>query len=242
MAHQKLPVLFDLIILAAERNDFRRRLLSRRAHQPVGVQAAASDDKLRLEVTGGSFHRPAAGGLNKFLDARVEFDFAAGLADEFAEFLADARIIHDAFLRHVNRRDAGGVRLDFLDLLRIQFPQALQAVGISAFPQIFQTRQFVLGRGDDDFPALFVRDAVRPAEGEHLLQTLHGAFRLFRAGFVIKSRMQHAAVVAGLVRGQLGFLFQQQQFQLRPRFEQPVSGGEADNAAAHNRHVVGHVT
>ena len=79
------------------------------------------------------------------------------------------------------------------------------------------------------------------AKGEHLLQALHGAFRLFGSGLVVKSGMQHAAVVAGLVRGQPGFFFQQQQFELRSGFQEPAGRGEAHDAAAHDGHVIGHV-
>ena len=89
-----------------------------RLHQPVGMKSAAGDDEFRAEIPGGSFDDLFAAVGNNFQDARVEFDFAAGFADEFAEFFANARIIHDAFLRDMNRGDAGGVRLDFLDLLR----------------------------------------------------------------------------------------------------------------------------
>ena len=171
IADEKLPFLFDLKILAAERNNFCRRFLARRAHEPVGMKPAAGDDEFRAETSGGSFDDLPAAVRNNFQDSRVESDFAAGFADEFAEFFANAGIIHDALLRDVNRGDAGGVRLDFLDLLRIQFPQTEQAVGISAFPEIFESRQFFLGSGDDDFAALFVGDAV-----------LRGRTRPFRAG------------------------------------------------------------
>ena len=138
------------------------------------------------------------------------------------------------------RGDAGGVRLDFLDLFRREFAQPLQSVGVAAFPEIFQPRQFILGRGDDDFAALFVRDAVFAAERDHLLQAADAQLRLFRTGFVIKAGVEHAAVVAGLVRGEFGFLFEQQQSGLRPCFQKTIGRGQSDNAAADNDNIAIH--
>ena len=112
----------------------------------------------------------------------------------------------------MNRRQARRVRLDFLDLLRIQFAQAQQTIGIAAFPQSVQAVHLFVGRGDDHLAALLMLDAVRAAEGQHLLQALHGALRLDRAGLVVQARMQHAAVVARLVGGELGLFFHQQYF------------------------------
>ena len=53
--------------------------------------------------------------------------------------------------------------------------------------------------------------------------------------------MEHAAVVAGLVRGKPGFLFEQQQSGLGPRFQKTISCCESDDAAADNDGVVIHL-
>ena len=53
--------------------------------------------------------------------------------------------------------------------------------------------------------------------------------------------MQNAAVVAGLVRGEFGFFFEQQNLHLRFCFQQPVRGGQADNTAADNDDVKIHL-
>ena len=101
-------------------------------------------------------------------------------------------------------------------------------------PEIFEARQFVLGSGDNDFAALFVGDAVFTAERDHFAQPADAQLRLFGAGFVIKAGMQHAAVVSGLMRGELWFFFEQQQPGLRPCFQKAMGRGQADNAAAHD--------
>ena len=81
MPHQKLPLLFDLIILAAKGNDFCGRFLPGGAHQPVGVQSATGDDELRLKITGGSLHCPIRRILRGLLQLGVEPDFTARPAD-----------------------------------------------------------------------------------------------------------------------------------------------------------------
>ena len=136
--------------------------------------------------------------------------------------------------------DAGGVRFNFPDLFRREFAQTLQSVRIAALPEIFQPGQFVFVRGDDDFAALLMRNAVVAAKRDHLLQAADAQLRLFRAGFVVKAGMQHAAVVSGLVRGELGLLFEQQQPGLRPCLQKAMGRGQADNAAAHDDDIAIH--
>ena len=238
VAHQKLARFFELIILAAKRDDFCRGILPGGAGEPVGLQAAAPDDKFRLEIAGGGCHRPTASIWRGLLQAGAELNLAARLTDEFGQFFADARIVHDAFLGNMNGGEAGGMRFDFLNFPGVEFAQSGQAVGVTARPQILQARQLIRGGGDHNFAALFMGHAVRAAEGEHLLQALHGTLRLGGAGLVVKPRMEDPAIVAGLVRGESGFLFQQQQFQFGPGFEEAVGGGEANNTAAGHNDVV----
>ena len=132
------------------------------------------------------------------------------------------------------------VRLDFPNLLARELAQAEQAVGVAAFPEIFEPGQFLLGSGDDNFPANFVRDAMFAAERDHLPESADAQPRFFRTGFVIKTGVKHAAVVAGLVRRQRGFFFQQQEARIGSRFQQAKAGGQSDNAAADDDDVMGH--
>src|SRR5208282_1820064 len=78
VANKKLPLLFDLKILAAEWNDFRRWFLSRRLHKPVGMQSATSDDKFCAKIPGGRFDDLFAAVRNNFQNARVEPDIVDG--------------------------------------------------------------------------------------------------------------------------------------------------------------------
>ena len=209
-----LPLFLDLEIFAAKRNDFGRRLLPRRPHEPVGVKPAARDDKFRAKIAGRRFDDAFAGVRNYFSNARVEPDFAAAPADEFAELFADAGIIHDAFLRHVDRREAGGVRLDFLDLFRVQVFASPAARWRCRGSQRFSKR----GNSSSEvattiLPQISWAMPCSRQKADHLLQARDAQFRLLRAGLVIKPGMQHAAVIAGLMRGEFGFFFEEQNFQ-----------------------------
>src|SRR6266851_1516276 len=78
----------------------------------------------------------------------------------------------------------------------------------------------------------------RMAELRHPPGALHAQLRLERAGAIVDARMQHAAVVSGLVLSQLAFLLQQRQTQLGPAVEQLVGECNPDNPTADYRHIV----
>src|SRR5690242_4708699 len=65
--------------------------------------------------------------------------------------------------------------------------------------QVAQPLQLGFVHCHDEFPANLMRNAVLPAEGNHLLDAGDGHPRLDGSGFVIKTAMKHTAVVAGLV-------------------------------------------
>lgn len=52
VADEELAVGTDLVVFAAERNDFGRRFAARGAHDAVGIQPGATDDELCLEIAG----------------------------------------------------------------------------------------------------------------------------------------------------------------------------------------------
>src|SRR5581483_93531 len=204
------------------------------------MQSAAGDDKGGAKITLRRFDDPFTAIPGDPGYPRVELDLAARLSDEFAQFFANGGIINDAFLGHMDGSEPGGVRFDLFDLLRIQFAQTLQAIRVTALPKIFKPGQFGFFRRNHDLAALLVGDAMLTAERDHLLQAADAELRFFGTRFVVQSRMQHAAVVAGLVRREFGFLFQQQHLRSRPGFDEPIRRREPDDAAADDDGVVRH--
>ena len=128
-------------------------------------------------------------------------------ADQTGQRLAHRRIIGDAFLRNVNRLDAARMRLDLAQLFATEHAQARQAVLASALEQRVQARHFVLTGGDHHFAAHVVPDPVRLAEFDHLADAAHGQPSAARSGLVVQAAVQHAAVVAALMKRDLRALF-----------------------------------
>ena len=140
----------------------------------------------------------------------------------------------------MNGGDAGGMRFNLPDLFRHQFAQTEQTVGVASLPEIFQTGQFALMGGNDNLAALFMGHPVFPAKRNHLLQATDTQSRLLRTRLVVKTGVEHAAVVAGLVSRQFRFFFEQQDPRFQTRFQKPGSRGQPHNASPYNDYVVVH--
>ena len=85
-----------------------------------------------------------------------------------------------------------------------------------------------------------MRDAVFPAEGDHLLQALDTQLRLFRSRLVVEAGMQDTAVIPGLMGGQLRFLFHEHEAQPRTGLQQPIRSGQPHDTASDNNDVLSH--
>ena len=165
-------------------------------------------------------------------------NLAAALFDEPAHRLGDLLVIDDARLRHEQPGHAGNVRLMFLDLLGREPAHAGQTIGPAPAFEVVQGGNFARFRGDDDFAAAFMADVVLLAEAIHFLPADGAILGLEGTGLVVEPAVNDAAVVAGLMGGQLGLGFEQDQRQVAVG-QEGVGRGQADDAAADNGHVVG---
>src|SRR5581483_95628 len=118
-----------------------------------------------------------------------------------------------------------------------------EPVGLPALVDRLQPRQLRLVGGHDHLAAALPRDAVGVAELLHLARALHARARLERAGLVVDAGVDDAAVVPGLVGRETLFLLQHEQAKARVGLAEGQSGGEADDAAAHDGEIgaLGHV-
>jgi hypothetical protein len=108
---------------------------------------------------------------------------------------------------------------------------------ISRLEQRLEPWQFRLRRGDDDLADGIDADPVLGAELLHQARTLDAEPRLVRARLVVDPGVDDAAVVAGLVRREAGFLLQDHQPQGRMRGEESPGGAQSHDAAPDHRHV-----
>ncbi len=103
---------------------------------------------------------------------------------------------------------ARGVRLDLAQLLGREQAQAAKTVFLAALEQRMQARDFLRAGGHHHLAANLVRDRMSLAELDHLPHALDGQAGAPRAGLVIQSAMQHAAVVTALMPRHGVFLFE----------------------------------
>src|SRR5262249_9557569 len=115
--------------------------------------------------------------------------------------------------------------------------QAVQPVGAPARLELVERRQLGRPRGDDQLAAALVRHAVPLDQAVHGVSALHPVPGLQRPRLVVQARVDHAAVVTALVGGELGLGLEHHERAAQPLAE-GVGGGDADDAAADDGHVV----
>src|SRR5947209_12600834 len=77
---------------------------------------------------------------------------------------------------------------------------------------------------------------------QHLLQAFNCQLCFDRSRLVIKTGMEHAAVMAGLMPAEGRFFLEQKHLRAGPLPLHLVSGGEPHDAAADDEYVVSHLT
>ena len=220
-------------ILAAERDDPRRRLHSRKGDDSVGVEPAAIDHQLGAEVAGGARQSPHAAAPLDPRHPRLHDDTPPEPADLALEGIGDTAVVDDPLLRHLNGGDPRGMRLEFADRRRrVEATEADEAVVCSPFPERVEPAHLSRIGGDDDLPADLVTDAMLLAELDHLPQPADAQRCLLGARPVGEAAVEDAAVVGRLLRGDRGVFFQQRHLVAGPRLEEPPGGGQADEPTA----------
>ena len=127
------------------------------------------------------------------------------------EGLGDLPVVDDRGGGRVDRADGRGVRLDLAEVVPVEEPEALDAVGGAALEERLEPRQLGLRGGDDHLADRVDADPVLRAELLHQPGALDAEPRLVRAGLVVDPRVDDAAVVPGLVRGQPRLLLEDHQ-------------------------------
>ncbi len=238
MPHQVLPLRAELVVFAAERHDAGFTPFAGQLGHAVAVQAGAVDQEIAFEVAGGRLRHPTLAGGPQAQSTRAPVYLGAARGQQLrGQRLADPRVIHDAFLRDAQRRHAAHVRLDLAHLLAAQPAQAFEAVGSAALLEAAQTRHFAFIGRHHQLAADLVRHTMLLAECHHLADSGYRQPRFSRAGLVIETAVQDAAVVAGLVPPDSGLLFEQSDARAGKALSETVRGRQADDAAADDDHL-----
>ena len=106
----------------------------------------------------------------------------------------------------MNRLDAGGMRLQFLQTIAVDHLTG-DAVLLAAFVDGIQAREFAVVDGHDHLAAHIERQLLFGAEGLHCLQAFAAVNGAKRSRSVVDPRVQHTGVAAGLVGRPAGLPF-----------------------------------
>src|SRR5262249_54384597 len=107
-----------------------------------------------------------------------------------------------------------------------------------ALQQVVEPRRLLFRCGDNHLAAAVGWNALLLAVCVQLALSLHAQLRLERARRVVDARVQHPAVVAGLVAADAPLLVEDAQAQLRIADEQLAGDRQADNARTDHDDVV----
>src|SRR5262249_55435189 len=111
----------------------------------------------------------------------------------------------------------------------------VEPVGRAAVQQAFEPRQLVLIGSHHQLAAHLVRNRILLTELHHLPDARYRQPRLDRARLVVKSAVEHAAVMPRLVAAHPVFLFEQPDPRIRESLIQPQRRGQPHDSAADNR-------
>src|SRR4030095_4816256 len=124
--------------------------------------------------------------------------------------LGDFLVVDNAGFRDAESFDSDGMGLELFEPLSSDYFQALQPVGHASTMKLIESWQLFLARCHDYFPAQFIRHRIFVAEFDQRFSSGDTAPGLQRSRAIVEPGMNDTAVVAGLVPGQLGFLFEDQ--------------------------------
>ena len=225
------------VVLSPEGDDLELGVYPAEAGHPVRLQAGAVDEVAACEGPGAGLQHQPAPILPAGSHPGVQPDISPPRLQVLGERFGHPDIVHDPGVRHQQPVDAGGMRLVFPDLLGAQAPEPLQPVGTAPFLQFVEVWDLLLPGRHHHLAAAFAGDAVLLTEGVHGLAACHTVPGLERVGLVVEPRVDHPAVVAGLVGRQPVFRLQDEDGEVTGP-GQSHAGGTADDAAADDRDVV----
>jgi hypothetical protein len=171
------------------------------------LQAGAVDRDRRLELARAALDDDRTRARLEAGDLRVEHELAPGDADVGGERPAHAAVVDDAGDGHVQRAQAGAVRLELAQALGPDLGRG-HAVVARAAGQFFELRELGLARGDHDLAAALERHPALAAEALEQRLAVQAGARLHRPGLVVEAGVHHARVAAGLVEREVGFLLE----------------------------------
>src|SRR5262245_34400182 len=219
--HQKLSFGGDLIILAAKRNDSMLLAVCsgiksfHHLGNDVRVEAATIDQVVRPIVASRALQNDFLTALENPENLFHQANITAARSYPGGVSLGNFLIIDNAGFRDTESLDSNGMRLELFEPLGSDYFQALEPVGDASTMQLIEPRQLFLARCYHHFSAQFIGHRIFVAEFDQRFSPGNTAPSLQRPRAIVQPGMNDTAVVAGLVLGQLGFLFEDQKLRAR---------------------------
>ncbi len=168
-------------------------------------------------------------------------DVAAGGFDILTVTTGHDAVIHDTGYRREYRLDAAAVRFAFADPGFVDDFEARDAVRDAALVELVQVLELALLGSNDQFADVFVRNLLRVAILPERFAAFDTELGLERPRLIVDPRVDHAGVVAGLVRRQDVLFLEDDQLEVGVAGEEFAPGRQADDAAPDDRDVVRHM-
>jgi NAD(P)-dependent dehydrogenase (short-subunit alcohol dehydrogenase family) len=238
-AHQARPRRNQLPILTAERDDTDAVGTGGPAHRArdlVGMQAGAGDNP-------AGFDRPARGlddeprrALLAGNHLATQTDDRAGLLDLGGELATHGGVVDDPGVEHVERGEAGDMRLAFAQGFG---PEHLDAhtVGVAPSLQLGKARLVVVVERDDDLAADRVVDAAVSAVLHHRDAARGAEPGLGGPGLVVDAGVDHTRVATTLVCADRRFLFNHNDGALGVLAQDRACRCQPHDPCTHDKHV-----
>ena len=226
-------------VLSPERNDAHAYVDAHHARDAVGVQPGAVDDVGRGYLAGGRVDDQAAVAAGYRDDLGAGHEVSAGGRQIGSVCPRDGREIDDSGVRREDGSDSGRVRLKLHQPLPSDYLKALGAVGGPPPVQLFEAGYLRVVGGDDHLAAHLVGYPALVAVGPEHRAAGGAEVGLLGPGRVVDAGVDHAAVVPGLVGGDLGLLLKHDGTLPGEVQDELPRRREADYAAADDRYVVG---
>ena len=210
-------------------------------HHPgdsVRVEAGAVDDALRPDVPLCGRDVDQAVGMAYGHDPCSGHNLPPVVAEPVGVGQGNLGVVDDPRVGRVEGPHTTGVRLQLPELLGLYHPQPGDAIGGPAPVQLIQAGKLAPISGDNYLAAHLILDAVVSAKLQEGAASGHAVPGLEGTRPVVDSRVNHPAVVPGLVGCQLRFLLQDHGFVPGVPGGQLQSSCKANDAAAYDGYIV----
>jgi hypothetical protein len=204
---QVFSLFFQLVVLSAKGNDSSGSFLTGKLSDTVAVQPCTIDHKIGL----GSACR--VGDLPDALEPLHRCYGASKanvnilLFELFGHASDNSGVVDDSLFGDFDSSHSAGMRLTNFELPFIEPAEPLETVLLPTVQERLESIDLRAIRRDNQFATDLVRDLVHLAKRDHLPNPFDGHLGLERTGFVVKSSVQHSAVMGRLMGTSLLLFF-----------------------------------